>query len=653
MDSEAKFDVSLTDDARYRLLVEAISDYAIYMLTPEGLVASWNTGARRFQGYEDHEILGQHSSKFYTEEDQQAGLPMQVLQTAAREGSFENEGWRVRKGGTRLWAHVTTDPVRSPSGSLLGFAQITRDITDRKRTEENLRRSEEQFKLLVQGVTDYAIYMLDLGGHVTSWNSGAERIKGYKPVEIIGQHFSRFYTEEDKELGEPAKALECAIREGRFEKEGWRVRKNGEHFMAHVVIDPIRNDAGEILGFAKITRDITERNKTERALEKAREALFQSQKMDAIGQLTGGIAHDFNNLLMAVLGSLEIVRKRLPEDPRVTPLLDNAINGGKRGIALIQRMLSFARRQDLKSEALNVPLLVEGMKDLLQRSLGPSMTIQTRFPAQLACAQGDSNQLELALLNLAVNARDAMPEGGSIIIAAEEKTCSPFDGLEPGNYICISVSDTGEGMDAVTLSHATEPFFTTKGIGKGTGLGLAMVHGMAEQSGGRFVLNSRKGQGTIAEIWLPVATTGESEVTVDPRKQNKPNTRTLKVLAVDDDNLVLMNTTAMLEELGHSVLEASSAKGALESLRAHSDIDLIITDQAMPHMTGLQLAEAAKENFPDLPIILATGYAELPPGNGVNLVKLNKPFSEVELARAVNDALENVACATAPRRALP
>jgi len=623
-----------TSEGVYRLLVESITDYAIYMLTPEGTVASWNAGARRIKGYEAHEIIGHHFSEFYSEEDRRAGLPARALETARREGKFEAEGWRIRKDGTRFWTHVVIDPVWNPSGALVGFAKITRDLTERKIAEEGLRLSEQQFRLLVQGVTDYAIYMLDPNGRVSSWNAGAQRIKGYSPNEIIGQNFSRFYTEEDQRTGEPQKALDAAKKNGRFEKEGLRVRKDGSRFLANVVIDPIRGDDGEILGFAKITRDVTERKSAERAIEKAREALFQSQKMDAIGQLTGGVAHDFNNLLMAVLGSIELVRKRLPEDPRITPLLDNAIQGARRGTALTQRMLAFARRQDLRIEAIDVPGLVHGITDLLQRSLGPQVAIETRFPESLMPAHGDTNQMELALLNLAVNARDAMPEGGRIVIAASEE--SVVDNNEaPEHYVRISLTDTGEGMDDETLAHATEPFFTTKGIGKGTGLGLAMVHGMAEQSGGRLVLKSRKGEGTTAEIWLPAATGSSPSARAQPPEAEDVHSSALTILAVDDDSLVLLNTAAMLEELGHTVFEANSGQQALEILHNNPSINLLITDQAMPHMTGTQLAEAVRPRFPDLPIILATGYAELPKGADMKLQKLAKPFSEHDLARAI------------------
>ncbi len=313
------------DESRYRLMVDAITDYAIYMLDPDGIVTSWNAGARRFKGYEADEIIGQHFSRFYTDADRLADKPAAALETAAREGRFEGEGWRVRKDGSRFWANVVIDPIRAPSGDLLGFAKITRDLTERKLAEETLRSSEQQFRLLVQGVSDYAIYMLDATGHVSNWNAGAERIKGYRPEEIIGHHFSRFYTDEDRAAGMPQRALETAEREGRFEKEALRVRKDGTTFWANVVIDPIRDATGRVIGFAKITRDVTERKATQRALEEAREQLFQAQKLEAIGQLTGGIAHDFNNLLMVVLGSLQLMRKRLPADSALLPLLDNAM----------------------------------------------------------------------------------------------------------------------------------------------------------------------------------------------------------------------------------------------------------------------------------------------------------------------------------------
>ena len=367
-----QFIQSLTEDARYRLLVDAVTDYAIFMLDKNGIIASWNPGARRVKGYDEAEIIGQHFSRFYTEEDRANDLPARALAAAANEGKFEGEGWRVRKDGTRFWANVIIDPIRDPAGTLIGYAKVTRDLTERRAGEAALRKSQEQFRRLVQGVTDYSLYMLDTNGIVSSWNAGAQRIKGYTPEEIIGQHFSRFYTEEDRLNGEPARALATARREGRFEKEGWRVRKNGERFWANVIIDTIREGEGEgeIVGFAKITRDITEQREARLALDRTREALFQSQKMEAVGQLTGGIAHDFNNLLAAIIGSLEIAERRV-SDASVKRLLNNAMRGAQRGASLTQRMLVFARRHELDVQPVDIPTLVRGMSEMLDRSLGP------------------------------------------------------------------------------------------------------------------------------------------------------------------------------------------------------------------------------------------------------------------------------------------
>ena len=645
MNSAEHSKASFTEDRRYRLLVEAVTDYAIYMLDPKGIVTSWNPGAKRFKGYEAEEILGHHFSRFYTEEDRRAGLPERALETAAREGRFESEGWRVRKDGKHFWANVVVDPVIDPAGQLIGFAKITRDLTERKEAAEALRRSEQQFRLLVDGVSDHAIYMLDSQGRVTNWNLGAQRIKGYRPEEIIGKSFSRFYTPEDQADGEPQRALETAAREGKYEKVALRVRKDGSRFWANVVLHAIRDDSGKLLGYAKITRDVTEHRRAREALEEAREQLFQSQKIEAVGQLTGGIAHDFNNLLMAILGSLELLRKRLPENPGFSRLIDNAIEGAQRGASLTQRMLAFARRQKLAPEAVDVIALVNGMREFLQRSLGPAITIETRFPPSLSLIHADPHQLELALLNLAVNARDAMPEGGRIIIAAQEADAAPGASGILGRWphVCLSVTDTGEGMDAATLARAREPFFTTKDVGKGTGLGLSAVDGVMEQLGGKLVLKSAKGKGTTAELWLPVAD-GDRQARNGRRddageQDAAANMRPLVVLAVEDDGLVLMNTAAMLEDLGHTVVEASSGDEALDILRRGRHIDLVITDQSMPRMTGTQLAEAIRADWPGLPVILASGYAELPSGAAHDMQRLDKPFGQAALARAISRSM--------------
>ncbi|SEG80875.1 PAS domain S-box-containing protein [Bosea lathyri] len=633
------FDLNLADD-RYRLLVDAVTDYAIYMLDATGLVSSWNPGARRFKGYQDHEIIGEHFSRFYTAEDQAAGLPSRALAIALKDGRFENEGWRVRKDGSRFWAHVIIDPIIHPtSGRTLGYAKITRDLTERREQEIALRRSEQSFRLLVQGVTDYAIYMLDEHGTVSNWNAGAERIKGYRPEEIVGRHFSVFYTPEERARGECERALAIARSEGSFQTEGWRVRKSGERFWASVVIDPIHDEQGAIIGFAKITRDMSERRKAEDELLSAREALYQSQKMESLGQLTGGIAHDFNNLLNAVVGSLELLRKQ-EKNERQLGLIDNALAGATRGITLTQRMLAFARKQELKVRPVDIYELVGGMTDLLSRSLGPSIELETLFPVGLMPAFADAGQIELAILNLAVNARDAMPSGGKITISAKNELVPDRtqSRLVPGRYIRIAVADTGEGMDAETLAKASEPFFTTKGVGKGTGLGLSMVSGTAQQLGGRLELQSEPGKGTTAILWLPVSEPAATPVEVEEaRITTRVPTTSLSILAVDDDALILMNTVALLEDLGHIVVEASSGREALQRLEGQA-FDLIITDHAMPQMTGGQLIAEVSKRWPGMPIILATGYADLPGGLPSGVTRIAKPFWQSDLQKGIAEA---------------
>ncbi|WP_432444313.1 PAS domain S-box protein [Rhizobium leguminosarum] len=630
-------------DDRYRILVDGITDYAIYMLDANGCVSSWNAGAQRFKGYGKDEILGAHFSRFYTDEDRERGLPQRALDTARKEGKFENEGWRVRKDGERFWAHVIVDAIRDGTGTLIGFAKITRDLTARKQAEDELRRSQEQLRLLVQGVTDYAIYMLDPEGKVSSWNQGAQRIKGYTPEEIIGEHFSRFYTDEDRADGLPARALKIASTEGRFEHEGWRVRKDGTRFWASVIIDQIRAEDGTHIGFAKVTRDVSEKRA-------AQEALVQAQKMEALGQLTGGMAHDFNNLLTVVIASLEMARKRAIKGKDVVSLLDNALQGALRGAALTQRLLAFSRKQELSFEAVDVNDLVRGMADLLQRAVGPETVIQTQFPISLPKVKSDPNQFESALLNLCVNARDAMSRGGTITISGERASISKqktHDDLAPGDYVRLSVKDEGEGMDEKTLASALEPFFTTKGVGKGTGLGLPMVQGLMAQTGGKLVLRSRKGEGTTAELWLPAAEMQDDGAVVSPSTEEpvlETAAEPLSVLAVDDDGLVLMNTVLMLEDLGHKTAQAASGVEALKYLEDGFVPDVVVTDHAMPGMTGSELASKIRQQYPHIPVILATGYAELPQGADPDVLRLPKPFNQTQLTGALQQAV---------RRAVP
>jgi signal transduction histidine kinase len=384
-----------------------------------------------------------------------------------------------------------------------------------------------------------------------------------------------------------------------------------------------------------------------RERETALAQLFEAQKMDTIGRLTGGVAHDFNNLLMAVLGSLSLLEKRLGDNAQCRRLLQNAVQGAQRGAALTQRLLAFSRRQELKPESVNLCDLVSGMGELLKRALGIEVALVCQIPKSLSPVLVDSNQLELALLNLALNARDAMTCGGTLSIRASDEVVGQNSGdsaLRAGEYVRVGVSDTGVGMDEATLAKATDPFFTTKGPGKGTGLGLSMVHGLTAQSGGQLRIVSTPGVGTTVELWLPRAKTDPVSPVRSTAERAVPAapTASWRVLIVDDDLLVLTGTAALIEDLGHVAIEVPSASEALAVLASGQAVDLIVTDHAMPNMTGLQLAHCVQEKYPGLPIVLATGYAELPADPAeFGIVKLAKPCSQTEIAAAMQTAMSS------------
>jgi PAS domain S-box-containing protein len=637
------------DDERYRLLVDAITDYAIYMLDPDGVVTSWNPGAQRFKGYAAHEIVGRHFSVFYTEEDRAAEVPARALAAAAREGRFELEGWRVRKDGGRFWAHVVIDPIWGDDGALIGFAKITRDLTERRQAEEALRQSDQQFRLLVQGVADYAIYMLDPHGAVSSWNLGAQRAKGYAPDEILGEHFSRFYTDEDRAAGVPARGLETAEREGRWETEGWRVRKDGSRFWAHVIIDCIRDDGGEVVGFAKITRDITERREAQLALEQAQAALFQSQKMEAVGQLTGGVAHDFNNLLTVIIGGLDTLKRSEPhETVRRTRALDMSLHAAERAASLTSRLLAFSRRQPLQPTPTDLNILVRDMTELLHRTLGEAVELEGVLASRLWRVEVDQNQLESAILNLAVNARDAMPSGGKLTIETEntylDDSYAATDAeVLAGQYTVVAVSDTGAGMSKETVARAFEPFYTTKEVGRGTGLGLSMVYGFVKQSGGHVTIYSEPDQGTTVKLYFP-RYTGSGAAETAPEVFSPPASAGEVVLVVEDNDDVRAYSVMSLTELGYRVLEARDAEAALAILQTDQRIDLLFTDVVLPGASGRVLVDRAVALRPDLKVLFTTGYSRNAIVHGGRLdagVQLiSKPFTYDQLAARVRDTLD-------------
>jgi PAS domain S-box-containing protein len=642
---------SLTDDDRYRLLVDSVTDYAIFMLDPDGLVTTWNPGAQRFHGYHASEIIGKPFSLFYTPEDQKAGMPARALQIAASDGRFETEGWRVRKGNTLFWAHVIIDRITTADGKIAGYAKITRDLTEKRRAEDAFRREEQQFRFLMQGVSDYSIYVLSPDGTVENWNLGAQRIYGYLPDEVIGRSFSHFYTKEDLDSGLPAHALETAVREGRFQTEGWRIRKDGHRFWANVLIYPIRDKSREIIGFTKITRDITEQTETKRALEEAREALFQAQKMEAIGQLTGGIAHDFNNLLTGILGSLELIETRLAQG-RFKDLgryIDVAQGSAKRAAALASRLLAFARRQALAPQPVDIIRLVSGLEDLIRRTAGPAIKVSVSIPEDVWAILVDPNQLENALLNLCINAHDAMQDGGRLAITARnwpsESQPENERNLPAGDYVIISVSDTGTGMSKEVIERAFEPFFTTKPSGEGTGLGLSMIYGFAHQSGGKVWIESEIGQGTQVYLCLP-RYSGEAERTqpsTGPVGHHSADHET--VLVVDDEPFIRMLVTETLEELGYRYVEAEDGLSGLTRLETEQKLDLLITDIGLPGgLNGRQLADAARLLRPGLKVLFISGQAhnatsgkgDLPPNTHI----LTKPFTLEQLKKCIATIFE-------------
>ena len=501
----------------------------------------------------------------------------------------------------------------------------------------SINLADDPFELLVRSVVDYAIYMLDPSGQVTSWNAGAERIKGYSAEEIVGQHFSRFYTPEDRLDGVPERALEAARSTGRYEAEGWRMRKDGTRFWASVVIDSIRDDAGKLLGFAKVTRDMTEKRETQLKLEESREQLFRSQKMEALGQLTGGLAHDFNNLLTAILGAADLGLRSVNDPKKVERMLDGIRNSAQRGASLTKQMLAFARAQPLELKQLDLRDFLSDVSTLLRPSLRSNIEVILEVSNQLWPIETDAGALELALLNLAFNARDAMKDGGKLrVSASNELLDGQPDGLR-GEYVALRVSDTGMGMSAETIDRVFEPFYTTKSFGEGTGLGLSQVFGFAKQLGGSVTVDSKLGEGATFTIYLPASHNSARQERSGSARSSAPLGR---ILVVEDDNFVAELAAGMLDELGFEATVVHSAKEALDRLTNEERPRLIFSDIVMPGgISGLELARKVRRRFPELPILLTTGYSEHVGGtHGFEI--LQKPYELASLAEALGTILK-------------
>jgi PAS domain S-box-containing protein len=615
-------------ERNFRLLVEGVVDYAICMLDPNGFVIKWNAGAERIKGYKASEILGKHFSVFYTQRDRDAGVPARSLETARECGKFETEGWRVRKDGTEFLSSVVIDALYE-KGELVGFAKITRDVTERHKAQQALLESEQQFRLLVSGVTDYALYMLDPEGNISSWNAGGQNIKGYTPDEIIGQHFSRFYTEADRAEGLPARALSIAQTTGRYEEEGWRVRKDGSFFWASVLIDPIRDDHGKLVGFAKITRDITERREAQIALENVQRRLAESQKLDALGQLTGGFAHDFNNILMIVSGHLQTLKRAAAHEPKLLRAAQAIEHATQRGATLTNQLLTFSRRQQVNPEQVDIAAQIHAFREVLKSGLGHGISLLVDIAPDTWPVTVDVSEFETAILNLVINARDAMPNGGTVNVSVKNASSDELD----GDCVVVDVVDTGVGIPADVIGKIFDPFFTTKPVGKGTGLGLSQVHGFVHQAGGTVKAVSALEQGTKITMYLPRAS--ERSASLDSGRTEGISGSGTIVLLVEDNPAVASASAELLEQLGYEVRWVPDAATALQEIERNG-IHVVLSDIVMPGpMDGVSLAHAIKKTHPGLPILLTTGYSQAAYSARAEYPILRKPYQIHELSRAL------------------
>jgi len=631
-----------------QLWAKSTLDYSIFALSIEGIVSTWNPGGEFMQGYRADEIIGQPLALLYPPEGRASGAPEAALHAAAETGRHVEEGWRMRKDGAPFWANVAMTALRDSHNALIGFGTVIRDVSDKKAAHDAVLKSERNFRLLVQGVTDYAIFMLSTDGHITSWNAGARRIKGYTEAEIIGSHFSRFYTPEDVAAGVPFRGLETARRDGRFEAEGWRVRRDGSRFFAHVIIDAIYED-GELVGFAKVTRDITERRHTNEQLEQTQRALFQAQKMEALGKLTGGVAHDFNNVLQVLRGNLELLESRHGRDGWSAERLSNAIDAVDRGAKLAAQLLAFGRQQPLAPVVINPARQLRAMDDLLRRALGEAVEIESVVAGGLWNIAVDPHQLENVILNLAINGRDAMPEGGKLTLELSNATLDDeyvmsVPDVSAGQYVMLAVTDTGTGMSPDVMEQAFDPFFSTKREGEGTGLGLSMAYGFVKQSGGHIRLYSEVEEGTTVRVYLPRSTGTAVEPARSKASGLKHGNET--ILVVEDDAKVRETVVDLLGGLGYAVLKANNAEQALAVVESGVHIDMLFTDVVMPGaLRSPEMVRRAVQMLPTLKVLYTSGYTQnaivhggrLDPG--VEL--LSKPYSRQQLAFKICQVLGN------------
>lgn len=611
----------------------------------------WSPGLYEIYGLKDGEFDGTFESFLSRlHPDDRERVRATVLQAFEHGAAFSLDERIVRPDGDVRHLLTAGEVIRDDAGHPRCMIGACQDVTGHKQAETALQTSELQYRLLVESVHDYALYMLDATGKIVSWNTGADRIKRYSAGEIIGQNFSRFFPERDRATGEPARVLRIAAEEGRYEGEVRRVRKDGSEFWAHVVVDPIRDEDGTVVGFAKITRDITERKEAQAALERTREQLAQAQKMEAIGQLTGGIAHDFNNLLMIVSGYTQILRRSLAE-PKQLKAIEAIRAAAERGASLTRQLLTFSRRQALNPVVIDLKPRLAAVQDMLTRILPGNIDVRLDIAEDIWRTQIDIGELELALLNIAVNARDAMSKGGIITITARNRLLADGD-IAPlqGEFVALSVHDTGNGIPPEILNRVFEPFFTTKATGKGTGLGLSQVYGFAHQSGGAAMIESHQGQGAVVTLYLPRSQAAPAYLAA-MHVPDDDTCATGSALLVEDNAEVAAVTVSLLEQSGCRVVHTDTAADALERLQK-DDFDIVLSDIVMPGgMDGIQLAHRIRQQYPRIPILLISGYSDAVVSAATDFMLLRKPYDAKELCRAVRETVAKHKAAEPPQAA--
>jgi len=631
-------------ERNYRLLVEGVSDYAIYMLDLDGYVTSWNSGAQRIKQYAASEIVGRHFRTFYTEEEIRRGEPERNLAIARRDGRFEANAWRRRKDGSQFWANVIIEPLKSDDGQLIGYAKVTSDITERRRAEQVIRESGDRINALIETIVD-GVILIDRLGTIQTFNPACQTLFGYGIDEVLGQNVKLLMPQNYSE------AHDTYL--NNYQKTGVRKiigigrevvgrRKDGSTFPMNLSVGEAKQD-GEVV-YVGIIHDLSARKRTE-------EQLVQAQKMEMVGQLSGGIAHDFNNLLTVIVGNAEYLGEQLGSMTSLKQLADDIGKAGERGAELTQRLLAFSRQQVLRPVMINCKDLLGSLHSLLRRTLREDIDIKTDFDPDLVPAFADSAQLESAVLNLALNAQDAMAAGGTLTLTASNASLddhyrSLHADVAPGEYVLVAVADNGTGMPNEVIQRVFEPFYTTKEVGKGSGLGLSMVYGFIKQSNGHISIYSEPGLGTTVRMYLPQANTGPQRSLAEKAKKDDGALPmgTETVLVVEDDPFVRSSVVMRLENLGYSVVVAVDGNDALRRLRTDTHVDILFTDVVMPGgINGWELADLAKQLRPGLPVLLTSGYAlETLVQQGrlhAGAMVLTKPYRKEALARRLREIM--------------